>query len=384
MKVAAQQLQRHNTRRKRGHTAGQDFGLLSCPRQRQTMAMTSAALTIDTDAILANWQALDALSVATVQTAAVVKADAYGLGANGVAKRLAEIGVTHFFVALASEGAALRQSLGNEPEISIFSGHMAGETSLIQDHGLTPMINSPEQLSLHLNALPNHAYGIQLDTGMNRLGIEPADWYALEREALCPTLVMSHLACADEPAHPMNAAQLARFRDLTDGFSFRRSLSATGGILLGPEYHFDLTRPGIGLYGGLPFADARPVVALALPVVQTRALEVGETVGYGNSWTATRPSRIATVAAGYADGLLRAMGGQARVFAGDIACPIVGRVSMDLITVNITDLTADPDQLVILGAHQGVDTLANAAGTIGYEILTSLGSRYKRLYKGAP
>ena len=194
---------------------------------------------------------------------------------------------------------------------------------------------------------------------------------------------MSHLACADEPDHPLNAAQLRAFVQMTQGVSAPRSLSATGGILLGPEYHFDLTRPGVGLYGGAPFGAAQPVVALSLPVVQLRDVAPGETVGYAASFTARRPTRIATVSAGYADGLIRYMSGKAQLFAGAVACSLAGRVSMDLLTVDVTDLTEVPDHLDILCAHQGVDDLASVAGTIGYEILTSLGRRYGRRYLGS-
>ena len=193
---------------------------------------------------------------------------------------------------------------------------------------------------------------------------------------------MSHLACADEPGHPMNTSQLKTFLEITDGVSAPRSLSATGGILLGPEFHFDMTRPGIGLYGGLPFTDATPVVRLSAPVIQTRELRPGETVGYGNSWTAEGLTRIATISCGYADGLIRAMGASAVVFAGDTPCPAAGRVSMDLITVDITHLDEEPKTLDLLCAEQTVDDLATAAGTIGYEILTSLGPRYDRRVTG--
>jgi alanine racemase len=165
---------------------------------------------------------------------------------------------------------------------------------------------------------------------------------------------------------------------MTDGLDIPRSLAATGGTLLGQAYHFDMTRPGIGLYGGLPFEQALPVVSLDLPIIQVRDVVAGETVGYGNSWTAERDSRIATVSGGYADGLIRAMGSNATLFAGDTPCPMVGRVSMDLITADITDLGEAPDSLQLLGRHQTVDTVAEAAGTIGYEILTSLGQRYHR------
>jgi alanine racemase len=160
-------------------------------------------------------------------------------------------------------------------------------------------------------------------------------------------------------------------------------LSATGGILLGPQYHFDLTRPGIGLYGGSPFAEARAVAHISLPVIQTRIVEPGEAVGYGNSWTATEPVRLATVAAGYADGIHRALSRGLTLYAGDVPCPVRGRVSMDLITVEITHLPEVPEALDLLNHVQTVDTLADIAGTIGYEILTSLGHRYQRRYTGA-
>ena len=251
---------------------------------------------------------------------------------------------------------------------------------MIADMTLTPMLNSIDQMLRHVEALPSAPFGIQLDTGMNRLGMEPAEWAALRDLALQqgPALIMSHLACADDPDHPMNAQQLRVFRELTDGLEVPRSLAATGGILMGPEYHFDISRPGIGLYGGLPFTEAAPVVTLDIPVIQVRDLDPGETVGYGNSWTATEPARIATVSAGYADGLIRAMGPKARLFAEDVACPVRGRVSMDLIGVDITHLPGTPEALRILGPEQTVDQLAEAAGTIGYEILTALGARYTR------
>ncbi|QHQ34824.1 alanine racemase [Algicella marina] len=335
--------------------------------------MARATLTIDLDAIAANWRALDALSAASVETGAVVKADAYGLGIARVAPALAAAGARSFFVALAEEGAELRRILGAGPSIHIFSGHMPGDAPLLAAHDLIPLLNSVRQVKRHRQALPGRAYGLQLNSGMNRLGIEPG----AVPPGLAPVLTISHLACADTPHHPENARQRAAFAP--EG---RASLAATGGTLLGAEFHCDLTRPGIGLYGGYPFTAARPVVALDLPVIQTRTIAAGETVGYGATWRATRPSRIATVSAGYADGLIRAMGNRACLFHGTTACPLVGRVSMDVITVDITDTADRPESLSILGPQQRIDTLAEAAGTIGYEILTSLGTRYNRVYKG--
>jgi alanine racemase len=344
--------------------------------------MGTGILTIDLDALAANWRALARLSRG--ETGAVVKANGYGCGAAEVAARLAREGARHFFVATAEEGAGLRKALGPGPAINVFSGHMASDTTLIRDHALTPMLNSSEQAARHRAALPDAPYGVQLDTGMNRLGMEAPDWATTraDLEAGPLTLVMSHLACADDPAHPMNAAQLAAFTAMTAGVTAPRSLSATGGILLGPAYHFDMTRPGVGLYGGLPFAEAEPVVRLSLPVVQVRDVSPGETVGYSATFTAARPTRIATISAGYADGLIRHMSNAAHLSDGAYHCRLAGRVSMDLLTVDVTDLPEIPEALDILGPHQTVDQLAEAAGTIGYEILTSLGRRYERRYLG--
>ncbi|MFG6594007.1 alanine racemase [Sulfitobacter sp. 1A13368] len=347
--------------------------------------MSKATLTIDLQAIADNWRALDRMTKA--ETAAVVKADSYGLGAARVAKTLAEAGARQFFVALTEEGVALRQALGEGPVINVFSGHMPGDAEAIAGAALTPMINSTEQLLRQFETLPGHAFGIQLDSGMNRLGMEPAEWAALRDIALSqnPTLIMSHLACSDAPDHEMNDAQLRSFSDMTQGVEVPRSLSATGGILLGPEYHFDVTRPGIGLYGGRPFTEARPVVTLDVPVIQSRSVTPGETVGYGNTWTAESTVTLATVAAGYADGLLRAMGNATSTACfqhESVTLPILGRVSMDLITVDVSALEEVPATLQLLGQSQGVDDLADWAGTIGYEVLTSLGARYARNYAG--
>ncbi|TJZ93769.1 alanine racemase [Paracoccus gahaiensis] len=335
-------------------------------------------LQIDLAAILANHAALAARAPGS-RAAAVVKADAYGLGADRVAPALYKAGVRDFFVALAREGRAIRPLLPPDARINILSGHMAGEDLT----GLTPVLNSPAQFFRDRVLRPGKPFAIQLDSGMNRLGMEAAEWSAIRAEALAarPEFIMSHLACADEPDHPANAAQLAAFRAMTEGCDVPRSLAATGGILLGPDYHFDMVRPGVGLYGGMPFAEARPVVTLSLRVIQTRAVAAGEMVGYGATWHAARDSCIATVDAGYADGILRALSSSgAQLYAGKTACPIVGRVSMDLITVDVTDLAEVPDRLALICPAQPIDRLADLAGTIGYEVLTSLGLRYARTW----
>ncbi|GHG79486.1 alanine racemase [Pseudodonghicola xiamenensis] len=346
--------------------------------------MSTGHLTIDLSAIADNWRALDAKT--NVETAAVVKANGYGMGAGRVARTLADAGARRFFVAVAEEGAAVREAVGPGPMIAVLSGHMDGDTDLIRDNSLTPMLNSVDQVLRHVESLPRQSFGIQLDTGMNRLGLEPEEWAALRDVALKqkPALLMSHLACADEPDHFMNQRQLTAFREMTDGLDVPRSLAATGGLLLGADYHFDVTRPGIGLYGGRPYEDAKTVVRLDLPVAQIRDVAPGESVGYGNTWTAQRPSRIATLAAGYADGLFRALSPGIKLFDGADAYPIAGRISMDLITVDITEMDPDrkPEIMTLMNNLQGVDALADVAGTIGYELLTQLSQRYKRSYIG--
>ncbi|MEX1235042.1 MAG: alanine racemase [Roseovarius sp.] len=344
--------------------------------------MSTPTLTVDLNALVANWQVLAAMSRA--ETGAVIKADAYGLGAARVGRALARAGARTFFVAIAEEGAALRTALGPGPMIYVLSGHMPGDADMLGDMDLTPILNSLEQMIRHLEALPGHTFGLQLDTGMNRLGMEPSEWSAVRDIAVAqgPQLIMSHLVAAEVPDDEMNRHQLTLFRQMTAGLDCPLSLANTGGVLLDKAYHFDVTRPGIGLYGGRPFADARPVASLDIPVIQCRDVAPGETVGYNGTWTAQRPSRIATIGAGYADGIFRALSGHAAVWVDEVRCPLAGRVSMDLVGVDITDAPGDPKTVSLLGPDQGIDDVADAAGTIGYEILTALGARYTRRYLG--
>ena len=342
--------------------------------------MATATATIDLNAIRQNWQKLRSMS--SNDAAAVVKANAYGLGLKQVANALYTEGARIFFVATAEEGAELRSSLGKIPEIYVFSGHMVGDTELIRNYNLIPLINSVDQLSRHSELLKEKKFGVQLDTGMNRLGMEPMEWENVKELVLSlnPALIMSHLACADEPGHKMNANQLNTFRTLTDNINIKKSLAATGGILLGPEYHFDLTRPGIGIYGCSPMRNCLPVLKIDIPVIQIREIKSGETVGYGNTWTAASKKRIATISAGYADGIFRVTGQKTRLYFEETGCPIVGRISMDLIGVDITGLNVEPNKLELINSKQTVDKIAEGAGTIGYEFLTSLGHRYNRNY----
>ena len=343
-----------------------------------------AVLTIDLDAIVANWRALDARSASNVRTAAVVKADAYGCGATSVGPALAKAGVDAFFVALPHEGAALRREVGPDATIYILGGYAAGDCRAdYANNNLRPCLNSALQARNWFSDHPGAPAAVQLDTGMNRLGMEAAEFAALGPLPDSIRLIMSHLGCADDPQSPHNAAQLAEFHRLTDGLDIPGSLSATAGLLLGPEYHGDLTRIGIGLYGGWPFLEAKPVVRIDAPIIQVRDLAPGETVGYGATWSARRPSRIATISAGYADGLIRALSNGCSGFVDGRPVPFAGRVSMDLITLDVTDCDCAPgDPVELLGPNQSIDTLANAAGTIGHEILTALGARYTRAYIG--
>ncbi len=348
--------------------------------------MACPDLIIDLDAIVDNWKSLDRASGSSVETAAVVKADAYGLGASRVVRALGQAGVQTFFVAIAEEGQTVRQAAGSNAEIFVFGGHMDGDASVIADNNLVPLLNSHEQIRRHQTSLPAHPFGLQIDTGMSRLGMSATEFAEIRDmlESRESSLVVSHLACADDDGDDHNQRQLSAFLELTAGLTARLSLSATGGILLGPAYHFDLCRPGIGLYGGAPFDAGKPVVTLEVPVIQARDLSAGDVVGYGATWTATRPSRIATISAGYADGLHRALGGANAIscWVDNKPCPVVGRISMDLITIDITDVDGNPNRVQVLNEHQTIDDLAGAAGTIGYEVLTSLGQRFERKYTG--
>lgn len=351
-----------------------------------------ARLTIDLDAVAANWRALGAMTA--VETAAVVKADGYGLGAARVGPALAKAGAKTFFVALVEEGVVLREALGPGPRIFVFGGLMPGDETLVRHADLIPLLNSRGQLETARKMAANYGeltpVGLQLDSGMNRLGME-ADELAAAIESgldgLSQQLVMSHLACADDPAHPQNTAQLAAFDEISAHPALAgvpRSLAATGGVLLGSDFHYDLTRPGIGLYGGLPFADARPTIRLETPIIQIRDVAAGETVGYGAAYVADRPRRIATVNTGYADGFIRSASAGFTAWLGESPLLSAGRVSMDLITLDVTDCAdaREGAMVELIGSKTKIDDLADAAGTIGYEFLTSLGARYERVYIG--
>ena len=360
-------------------------------------AHATTFLRVDLDALAANYRLL-AAQAAPARCAAVAKADGYGLGVGPVARTLSAAGCGTFFVAYLDEAVELRAELADSApaaEIYVLNGLMAGNEPVFRDHGLMPVLNDLGQIerwAADCRASGPHPAAIHLDTGMSRLGLPRDEQERLmsepERLRDIPLrCVMSHLACADTPDHPLNrqqqrdfAAAIARLPKAT------ASLSASSGIFLGPEWHFDMVRPGVALYGVAP-TEGRPnpmapVVGLYGKIIQIRRVDAPGTVGYGATHRFTGPTRVATVAAGYADGYLRSLSGRATAYLGDVAVPQIGRVSMDLITLDISHApnAAAGDLVELIGPHVDLDALARQAGTIGYEILTSLGRRYRRQY----
>lgn len=359
-----------------------------------------ALLTVDLGAICANWRMLKT-RLAAAECAAVVKADAYGLGALKVAPALYEAGCRHFFVAHVDEAIALRPALHPDAVVYVLHGATPGAEPEFVVHDLVPVLNSLAQVAAWRELAcklerPLPAI-LQIDTGMARLGLSPheLDVVAGDRAQLRGIdlrFVMSHLASAEDQGSPANRFQLERFRGALARLPrTRASLANSSGIFLGADYHFDLVRPGAALYGVAPVAGApnpmRPVIRLQGKVIQTRTIEAGTPVGYSHTWTAPRRSRIATVAVGYADGYLRGLSNRGYVQFDVTALPVVGNVSMDTILVDVTALGEDTIRegslIDIAGPELGVDDIAGRAGTIGYEILTSLGNRYARHYLGA-
>ena len=324
---------------------------------------------------------------------AVVKANAYGLGAVEVVPALADAGCRHFYVAHTSEGEEARRALGDrEAEIFVFNGFWPAELDALKTFNLYPVINDLGQARQLAETAPDLPCAIHFDTGINRLGLDGPESQALLETGLVDALhvrqFMSHLACGDEPQHPLNDSQLTRFRKIAGSApdSVQCSLANSAGVLLGADFHFDILRPGLALYGGAPNpSESSPFqvcVQIEAPILQIRQLQPGDQVGYGATWTAQEPTRTATVAAGYADGILRACGegGMARL-NGQLV-PILGRVSMDLISVDLSEYDGDPqpgEAVCFLG--EDLDLLAEHAGAISYELLVRLGIRFDRVYR---
>jgi alanine racemase len=362
-----------------------------------------AVLRIDLAALRANWALLNKHS-GRAECAGVIKADAYGLGLEQIARALTDEGCRTFFVATLEEGRRAR-AIQPGAVIYILDGLLPGAEAHYAGFDLRPVLSSEPELrdwAAYCSTIGRHLpAALQVDTGMNRLGLRPIE---VERVAAEPglfnafkmTLIMSHLACADEQENPMNEAQRHLFDRLRAKLPpAKASLSNSGGTFLGPAFHYDLVRPGIAVYGGRAFEGAenpmQPVVRLSARILQLRDADPGEVVGYGGTFKVTRPSRFATIACGYADGFLRALSGPSGHpgpvgYIGQYPVPVVGRVSMDLITVDVTDvpgsLAARGNWVEVMGGRVTLDDLTDRAGTIGYELLARLSKRVHRIYEG--
>ena len=370
--------------------------------QAAALATSTGVLTVDLDAIVANWRKLEKTAV-PAECAGVVKANAYGCGTEPVARALAAAGCKTFFVATLDEAAAVRAVV---PSATIYTldGFFQNSGEAYARIDCRPVIGDLNELAewdvFCRRTGWSGGAAIHIDTGMNRLGLTTT-----EAQGIIPrinagdhgiTLVMSHLVSAEQLNSPINARQLTTFREIASVFSgVPASLSNSSGIFLGAQFQFDMVRPGAALYGVNPTPEAdnpmQPVVELKARIVQFRNIERGETVGYGGTWTARRPTRLAIVSAGYADGYFRAASASdgtrgAEVIVAGKRCPVAGRISMDLMAVDVTDVPPNAARrghmVTLLGEGITVDELAHHFGTIGYEVLTSLGSRYARVYKG--
>ncbi|ENZ83555.1 MULTISPECIES: alanine racemase [Caulobacter] len=354
-----------------------------------------ARLTIDLDAVAANFAALKARA-GDQELAPAVKADAYGLGAARVADRLWAEGARSFYVARLAEGVALRAALGDRAAaIYVLDGATPGAGDALEGADLIPVLNSLPQIEAW-NAQARSGRlkaALHLDTGMNRLGLRPEELKVLlgatdRLKRLDLDLVISHLACADVPDHPMNARQRERFAEavalLPDA---RKSFANSAGLFLGEAYRFDQARPGISLYGGgpegRPHPEIRAVATVEAPILQVRVVPRGETVGYGATWTAPETTRIAIVGAGYADGVPRASPPNGEVWFDGARRPMRGRISMDLMAIDVTDCdAARPGAMVeLLGPNLPVDDAAAAANATAYELLTHIAPRARRIYR---
>jgi len=347
----------------------------------------ASRLTVDLGALARNYHALKALA-APSECGAVVKANGYGLGAASVASRLAAEGCSTFFVATVAEGIALRDVI-DAPEVYVFEGVSEHEAPRAAEYDLVPVINTDAQLDAW-RPYRSRPIAVHVDTGMNRLGFSIDDAQPARFEQFEVALLMTHLACAEEPEHPLNALQLERFNDVAQRFKgVATSIANSAGVLLGPQYRGDVCRPGIALYGASPFADPLNMLAtvatLEARILQLRRVPANEPVGYGGTGAADSERLIATIGIGYADGLPRVLSGHGYAAAVGAGVPIVGRVSMDLTMIDVTGLAASVrvgDWVELIGAQVPIEDVAEIAGTNSYEILTRLGARSERRYVG--
>lgn len=355
------------------------------------VADATATLTVDLGRLVANYRGLKARAVRS-SIGAVVKANAYGLGAAVVGKALLQAGCNDFFVAVLEEAISLRHDLGPGPRIFVLGGLQDGRVSTYERLSLIPVLNSLEQCQIWA-ATGGLPAVLQVDTGMSRLGLSVAEQHDLAASGYLADLnlvmIMSHLANADVPGHNGNEAQLQAFRAACQAFpGLPASLANSAGIFLSENYHFDLCRPGAGLYGidiGPRSEGLLPVVALHARISQVRTVPAGTGIGYGHSFIADRTMKLITIGVGYADGWPRSLSPGAAVWLGDQRLPLVGRVSMDSFVADATEVDNDRlsvgTEVELIGPHQSVDDVARVAGTIGYEILTGMGERLHRHYQ---
>ena len=366
----------------------------------QANKRANSTITIDLDGVAANFKFIQGIVGNEVTCAAVVKANAYGLGANQVAGRLRRAGCRNFFVATAEEGLKLRDGFntaGDEASFNILvlNGPTPNTLNDFTSGLMIPVLNSLQQIDHWRNHQRETSCtgeaALHIDTGMNRLGLPSSDVHklCLEPERIgttAPCLLMSHLACADDANDSKNIEQKIEFERLKKMLPHApASLANSAGTLLGPQFHYDMVRIGIALYGSTPFPGykkkLRQVVRLKSTIIQTRKIDTPGTVGYGATHKASKPTRLATVPVGYADGYARSLGNAGFAFVDGIKVPIVGRVSMDLIVLDITDTRAGLGDCVdLVGGPVDIDALADVAGTLSYEILTNLGNRPSRIY----
>jgi alanine racemase len=363
---------------------------------------TGAVLEIDLSGIAENWRLLRD-KAAPAGCAAVVKADAYGLGARPVGAALAAAGCRQFFVATLGEAIALRAALPETCEIAVLNGPVPGSAEEFAEHRLVPVLNDPGQivdwraLSVRRGAAGGASRAmLQIDTGMARLGLAPHEFDEFigaqaDEGAIRWRALLSHLACADTPDHPLNEAQRRRFAAAHARLpGWPASLAASSGIFLGRPFHFDFVRPGAALYGVNPLPDVpnpmRQIVRLNARILQIREVYAGQPVGYGAAHVMATTARLATVGVGYADGWLRSLSHRGVGMIGGRHVPLLGRVSMDLAVFDVSGIDPELAQpggfIELLNETHGVDAAAAEAGTIGYEVLTALGRRHHRVYRG--
>ncbi len=354
------------------------------PLEQHAEAHEGGVLTIDLSAIRANYRLLRGM-VEGAECGAVVKADGYGLGAARLARALFDEGCRSFFTAHLAEAMALRPHLPASARIVVLHGPSPGTSHLFRQNGVVPVLNSREQIAEWRAVGADMSAWLQFDSGMTRFGLDEQEIGSLDLEGLQIQAVMSHLACADDAAHPANAAQLACFTRIRRRFAdIPASLSASSGIFLGPEFHFDIVRPGAALYGVNPQPGRPnpllPVIRLQGRVLQLRHVPAGTAIGYGHTVRTADATQLATVAVGYADGFLRSTGAAGGAWVGDVWMKLLGRVSMDSIVLDATGVDLRPGMLVdLINPRHDVDSAGAASGTIGYEILTSLGHRFARV-----